>query len=116
MKNQQLFFVATLIFSVIVLISSQSQSLYEKYEKPVEGENYVQIYEIFRTRQKPTHEQMDETELNNFLAKDHWINNSTQNSNSSTGASNDTAKIPIKPLFPTNPKENKNPEYDNLYD
>lgn len=62
---------ALLLLLVLSDVTS-SQLIYRKYEKKHPKKNYVQVVEIFKTRQAPPHYTQNEKELNDFLARDSY--------------------------------------------
>jgi hypothetical protein len=116
--------------------------VYRRYERIHERKNYTQIVEIFQTIQRPPEFIEDEKALNDFLGRDAFksdmncthedstegISTTTENVDIKTTtthrrtASSTTPNLnqlfTIKPTRSTirpNPKENKNPDYTELY-
>lgn len=61
-----------LLLLLVLSDATSSQLIYRKYEKKHPKKNYVQVVEIFKTRQAPPHYTHNEKELNDFLARDSY--------------------------------------------
>lgn len=58
------------VFTALICLAMPSKLIYRKYEKRHPKKNYVQIVEIFETRQEPPQHTESDKELNDFLARD----------------------------------------------
>lgn len=59
-------------FLTLLCVVNSSKLIYRRYEKKHPKKNYVQVVEIFGTRQEPPHYTKSDKELNNFLARDSY--------------------------------------------
>jgi hypothetical protein len=97
------------VFRVFVLLTllglaASSKLIYRKYEKKHPKRNYVQIVEIFETRQEPPGFSESDKELNDFLARDAYKTDMNCTKGEGTEATTETIKTTTeKVTLPTIP-------------
>lgn len=119
-------------------VVNSANVIYRKYERKHPKKNYVQVFEIFGTREAPPYHSKTEKELNDFLARDAY-NTDMNYSRTTTLPTIPTTAYrrnlttpfptrfpttpdfnnlftirPTKPTIKPNPHENTNPDYTNL--
>lgn len=78
-------FCGILLFLLVVSGVCSTNLIYRRYEKKHPRKNYVQIVEIFGTRQRPPNYSKDDKNVNDFLANDSY--NTDRNCSEVTGKS-----------------------------
>lgn len=88
-----------LLLSVFFTLNSATL-VYRKYEKKHPKKNYVQVVEVFQTRQEPPHYSENEKDLNDFLAQDAY--KSDMNCTKMNESESETLRPPItRPITST---------------
>lgn len=82
-----------LLLLAILCTVNASKLVYRKYEKKHPKKNYVQVVEIFQTRQAPPRYSANEKDLNDFLARDSY--KTDMNCSKANESESETFKPPI---------------------